>query len=373
MAAPVLGADRCHADSSGPLDCSIACLPSPKAIGPPGGPVLASRYPSRILPPLSQILVGSRLWLHARVTNPQTCPRHFLPPFCNGLTLRVSVSQSLPQSLQSFINLTCQHHHSFQVTPSCSMAPSLNNDRMFEFNGTAADSREGREPNGRVADHCNMQQLGRRPYTTMVHHQRALTEDVKRPSLVDIRSRSNTSTSSSPLEVTNTKQITSFDRSNPANSTDRRSSSGSTHTRGDSSSSLGKALLSKGSRFLRRQNSKQDQDLTSLRTLDWLEESERGRGDHVQETPHRRNPRHSRIRSDGEFVGRFVVALELTWYTRCCSQVEHIRAFQLSSLDPHDASPCPKIGRRKYQRPRVGVFCNSCITATSTGIARHKS
>ncbi|MCJ1458654.1 hypothetical protein MMC28_009028 [Mycoblastus sanguinarius] len=212
------------------------------------------------------------------------------------------------------------------------MAPSLNNDRMFEFNGTAADSREGREPNGRVADHCNMQQLGRRPYTTMVHHQRALTEDVKRPSLVDIRSRSNTSTSSSPLEVTNTKQITSFDRSNPANSTDRRSSSGSTHTRGDSSSSLGKALLSKGSRFLRRQNSKQDQDLTSLRTLDWLEESERGRGDHVQETPHRRNPRHSRIRSD-DVAPRWNISEPFNFHHLTHTMPHHVQRLDDASIN----------------------------------------
>lgn len=42
--------------------------------------------------------------------------------------------------------------------------------------------------------------------------------------------------------------------------------------RGDVLDSFTKAWKAKGSRFLKRQNSKQE--LTSLRTLDWVEESE---------------------------------------------------------------------------------------------------
>ena len=175
---------------------------------------------------------------------------------------------------------------------------------MFEFKGTAY-SRDGDEPDWRVQDHYNIQQLGRRPFTTMAQpslHQRARTEDAGRPSLPQYRSKSNTSIPrSAPHEMNSITPTTSLDRFTPRNSTDRRSYSSSTHTRGDSSGSFGKSLIAKGSRLLKRQNSKQD-DLTSLQTLDWLEEY-RGEPlrDRVPEMPLGAHPRHSRIQSaDGE-------------------------------------------------------------------------
>lgn len=171
---------------------------------------------------------------------------------------------------------------------------------MFEFKGTAAAdaSRNLRERDWRVIDHYNIQQLGKRPFTSMVQptsHQRSLTEETRRPSLLQFRSRSNSSAPSlTAREEPKQSSTPSFDRSTPRSSPDRRSiSRGSIHARVGSVDGFGKILMAKGSKLLRRQNSKHD--LTSLQTLDWLE-STNGKG-YVQETSSRRGSAHDRIQS----------------------------------------------------------------------------
>ena len=144
---------------------------------------------------------------------------------------------------------------------------------MFVFKGTAAAdaSKDENERDWRVTDHFNIQNLAKRPFTTMLQptlHQRSLTEDATRPSLQPVRSRSNTSIASQAVLPS---RAASVDQFTPRSSTDRRSfSAGSIHKRGGSSDSFGKLLMAKGSRLLRRQNDKQD--LTSLHTLEWLQE-----------------------------------------------------------------------------------------------------
>lgn len=175
---------------------------------------------------------------------------------------------------------------------------------MFEFNGTATDSIEGSRLDWRVVDHRNIQDLGKRPFATMLqpaHHQRAKTEGARRPSLQP-RSRSNSSAPiySRPQDRDDLSPVaTPSDRRTPRSPVDRRSvSGGSTHTRADSLDSFTpKAWMAKGSRLLKRQNSKQD--LTSLRTLDWVEESKEAR---VHQVIDQRPPdfRHSRMRSTGD-------------------------------------------------------------------------
>lgn len=139
-------------------------------------------------------------------------------------------------------------------------------------------------------DHTNIQDLGRRPFTTMLqpaHHQRTRTEGTRRPSL-RLRSRSNSSAPnySRPQDRDDlSPPATPYDRRTPQSLLDRRSvSGGSINTRGDSLDSFTpKAWMAKGSRFLRRQNSKQE--LTSLRTLDWVEDSEKARLQYGQDQP----------------------------------------------------------------------------------------
>ena len=175
---------------------------------------------------------------------------------------------------------------------------------MFEVKGTAADSTDGSGLDWRVVDHRNIQDLGKRPFTTMLqpaHHQRAKTEGAKRPSL-QLRSRSNSTAPnySRPQDKDDLSPVaTSIDRRTPRSLVDRRSvSGGSTHTRGDSYDSfIPKAWMTKGSRFLKRQNSKQE--LTSLRTLDWVEESEKARANHVLNRPLPPDFSHSRMPSTG--------------------------------------------------------------------------
>lgn len=177
---------------------------------------------------------------------------------------------------------------------------------MFEFEGTAAaeSQKAGKEPDWRVVDHYKIQNLGKRPFITMFapatpspHHQRALTKDIgRRPSLT-LRSRSNSSMPSSTPHESNLSHAVTIERSTPrsSSSADRHSFAGnSLYTRAERSESLGKTLMAKGSRLLRRRNSKQD--LTSLHPMDWSEADNR----HVQEMSNRPGSRHSRTRSTRE-------------------------------------------------------------------------
>ena len=177
---------------------------------------------------------------------------------------------------------------------------------MFEFKGTAAASKEGTESEWRLVDHSNIQNLGRRPFTTMVlptTPQRSKTEGARRPSL-PLRSRSNSfaPTYSRPSGTEDLAPVaTSIYRPTPRLVVDRRSlAAGSTHTKGDNLDIFTpKVWMAKGSKLLKRENSKHQ--LTSLRTLDWVEEKGEARAHHVTASPPP-NFRRSRVRaaSDGD-------------------------------------------------------------------------
>lgn len=177
---------------------------------------------------------------------------------------------------------------------------------MFVFKGTAAAeaSKDQSLREWRVTDHYNIQELGKHPFHTMLQpslHHRSLTEDARRPPLPQPRSRSSSSIALHTLyEKRRPSHTPSFDQSPVKNWADRRpSSSGSVHKRVGSSDNFGKTLMAKGSRLLRRQNSKHD--LTSLETLEWLE-------DVKQETANRPASKPSPIRrgSDGQCCHRGV-------------------------------------------------------------------
>ena len=176
---------------------------------------------------------------------------------------------------------------------------------MFEFKGTAADTTGASGPDWRIVDHRNIQDLGRRPFTTMLlpaPHQRRKTEGARRPSPPP-RSRSNSSAPnySRPQDTDDLSPVaSSFGRRTPRSSVDRRSlSGGSTPTKGDSLDIFApKAWMAKGSKFLKRENSKHE--LTSLRTLDWVEESQEDRAHRIKGPPPPPELRHSRTRPTGD-------------------------------------------------------------------------
>lgn len=113
---------------------------------------------------------------------------------------------------------------------------------------------------------------------------------------LDSRSRSKTSGSTHPsLDIDSVPKL-SKDVSSRRRSQDVRSIAGSIQSRADRSDSMTKSLLSRGTKLLKRQNSKSN--LTSLRTLDWVEASyER---DQIQELAGWRLLKHSRIDSTGD-------------------------------------------------------------------------
>ena len=168
---------------------------------------------------------------------------------------------------------------------------------MFEFKGTAVVdvTSERRDSDWRVMDYQNIHRRSFNPKPTL--HPRPLNEDGRRPNVLQKRSRSNTSITSlappSPYEGASLSPAISIDRSTSNCSSDRRSVSGSINARASSTDSLGKTLMAKGSRLLRRQNSKQE--LTSLHTLDWLAAVDSSRP--VQEMSARPRSRQSRIQS----------------------------------------------------------------------------
>ena len=178
---------------------------------------------------------------------------------------------------------------------------------MVGFKGTATDLTEGSGLDWRLMDHRNIQDLGKRPFTTMLqpaHHQRRKTEDARRPSL-QFRSRSNSSAPnySRPHDTDDLSPVaTPIDRRTTRNSGGRRPiSAASTHARTDSLDSFTpKAWMAKGSRFLKRQNSKQE--LTSLRTLDWLAEEEARVQRILDQAPPASRHSRSPSTSGGEFL-----------------------------------------------------------------------
>ena len=156
-------------------------------------------------------------------------------------------------------------------------------------------------------DHSNIQNLGRRPFTTMVVPttlQRSKTESPKRPS-PPLRSRSNSfaPTYSRPSGTEDLAPVaTSIYRPTPRLVVDRRSlAAGSTHAKGDSLDLFTpKVWMAKGSKLLKRESSKHQ--LTSLRTMDWVEGKGEPRENHVMAPPRPPESRRSRVRatSDGE-------------------------------------------------------------------------
>ena len=154
--------------------------------------------------------------------------------------------------------------------------------------------------------HSNVQDLGKSPLTTMLrpaHHQRRKTEGAGRPSLPP-RSRSNPSAPnySRPQE----RDGVSVDVRTPRLFVDRRHSGG--NTRGDGFDTLiPKAWVAKGSKLLKRQNSKHE--LTSLRTLDWKDQNEEVRAHHLRPAPPPPDLKHSRMRSTGD--RKFIQTVDL--------------------------------------------------------------
>jgi hypothetical protein len=131
-------------------------------------------------------------------------------------------------------------------------------------------------------------------------HQRSLTEDNKRPVITQMRSRSNTSTSSSDIPFAR-KALSpdlSLDNS-PRDSFDRPRGRQPRVERPDS---FRRTIVSKSSKLFKSRPSSRD-DLTSLRPLDWSDEFENDICPAPEpKTPSRPTSRHFRrpSKNDGE-------------------------------------------------------------------------
>lgn len=203
---------------------------------------------------------------------------------------------------------------------------------MFEFKGTSSvdASNDSKERDWRAGDHSNIQQLESRPFTTMHPpqtslHQRSLTEDTQRPSLLQLRSRSYSSIASQiayhgserppPLSISRPTSRASIDRQSIS---DR-----SIYTRAGISERFGKTLMARGSKLLRRQNSKHD--LTSLQTLEALEETN-GKA-HIQEMSGRTSSRQSRVQVPGDGKHGTVTwtcGIAINGHHRCVPTIQHL-------------------------------------------------
>ena len=168
-------------------------------------------------------------------------------------------------------------------------------------------------------DHSNIQNLGRRPFTTMVlptTPQRSKTEGPKRPS-PPLRSRSNSfaPTYSRPSGNEDLMPVaTSIYRPTPRLVVDRRSlAAGDTHAKGDSLDLFTpKVWMAKGSKLLKRENSKHQ--LTSLRTLDWVEGKGEAREHSGIAPPPPPESRRSRVRAASDCKCRPLWAIDAQEY-----------------------------------------------------------
>ena len=130
-------------------------------------------------------------------------------------------------------------------------------------------------PNWPSRGHERWQSMDYRPTVASAQsfgHQRSLTEDNnKRPLFAQMRSRSNTSTSSSDIPFARKALSPEFSlESSPRGSFDRPRSR---QCRVERPESFRRTLVSKSSRLFKSRPSSRD-DLTSLRPLDWSDEFE---------------------------------------------------------------------------------------------------
>ena len=125
-----------------------------------------------------------------------------------------------------------------------------------------------------IPSHERGQSMDRKPAQVVGHqygHQRSLTEDHKRPPFIQMRSRSNTSTSSSDIPFARKALSPDFALDgSPRGSFDNVRRRPPKPERPDS---IRRTLVSKSSRLFKSRPSSGD-DLTSLQPLDWSEEFE---------------------------------------------------------------------------------------------------
>ncbi len=189
-----------------------------------------------------------------------------------------------------------------------------------------------------------------RPY--MAPHQpppnlrRGVTEGSwgsRRNSLSGIRPRSSTAMAARSPNECSLSPTSSIHMSSHRDLHDMRSISESIVSRTDRSGSLTKSLVSKGYKLLRRQNSKSD--LTSLRTMDWMEQP---RG----ENNLRKNSKHSRWQStDSSMFDLKLMKPGLNQadiQLRSQHQARHLEAIQLPAPDTHT---CKGSSRTKESEP----------------------
>ena len=153
-----------------------------------------------------------------------------------------------------------------------------------------------------------------RSYPTS-HHNRTMTEQLSRPSTTSPRTRSNTTVDDYPPTLRKPVRGNEGERT----SIDRKSASMSLQSRNERSGSLSRTLKQKASRLLRRQDRDNDDNLTSLRTVDWSSELD----DLPRQSLDRQPARHSlSIRRESHVRGLFCL-FQITsdsWLSMGCSR-----------------------------------------------------
>ena len=142
-----------------------------------------------------------------------------------------------------------QHHHSSSFPPSDDSfweVPRLYKDKIYRDNSRSVTG-AGPPPRRRVG----------------------LSESPKRVTLLDYKSKSSTAVPTFKSFGSRLSPSSSVDMSTSRFSLDGKSLSGSLHSQPDRPESIAQNLRAKGSRLIRRQNSK-----FNLRTLEWVEGSD---------------------------------------------------------------------------------------------------
>ena len=203
-------------------------------------------------------------------------------------------------------------------------------------------------------------------------HQRIITDHIGKPSVLQTRGQSITTTTDYPLPNRNG---TSLPNDTVAIAPDRRSIAMGIRSRSDRSGGFSKSLKTKASKLLRREAN--STDLTPLRAVDWSEELDESPYEPhaTQSTSPQHNLRHKHrgSLSDGMQIPLLLQMSTVTYAApnRNSHPFADFRTFQLPASNAYRTQGVRENAGGTKRRLCVKVFCNACITSSQARTSRH--
>lgn len=216
----------------------------------------------------------------------------------------------------------------------------------------------------------NSQRLGRtgkhEAQVPSIRQRRGHTDANKRLSLLKMRSRSNTSLGHLPSP----SLLTNSQRAGHDDTEEARLESGWSDS--DHSDSPTKSWVAKGSKMLKKQNSKFS--LSSSRRSTWVEETDEVNKQHP-EVPLRNSNKHGRMYSTGssKLLPSCALYVMLTDNLRspCPSRYQYLQTLQFPASHPHASASIHGSASCKPTQADIGLLRNTCCARATDGPTRY--